>query len=62
MCLSVFVSDIELGSEAYQTQPLLIRVDVKAGHGGGKPTQKILDEACDTLTFLTLALKITINK
>lgn len=31
--------------------PVLIRIDSKAGHGGGKPTAKIIDEAADILTF-----------
>lgn len=32
--------------------PILIRIDTKAGHGGGKPTAKILDEIADKYAFL----------
>ena len=32
--------------------PILLRVETKAGHGGGKPTSKQLDEAADTYAFL----------
>ncbi|NDA63980.1 MAG: S9 family peptidase, partial [Chitinophagia bacterium] len=32
--------------------PVLIRVDVKAGHGAGKPTSKILDEQADIWSFV----------
>jgi prolyl oligopeptidase len=32
--------------------PVLIRIDVKAGHGAGKPTSKQIDEAADRLAFL----------
>jgi prolyl oligopeptidase len=31
--------------------PALIRVDVRAGHGAGKPTGKLIDEAADRLAF-----------
>lgn len=30
----------ELGTKPNQKNPLLVRVDVKSGHGGGKPTSK----------------------
>jgi prolyl oligopeptidase len=32
--------------------PVLIRIDVKAGHGAGKPTSMILDEAADKWSFM----------
>ncbi len=31
--------------------PALIRIETKAGHGGGKPIAMIIDEAADTLAF-----------
>jgi prolyl oligopeptidase len=31
--------------------PVLIRIDVKAGHGGGKPTSKIIEEYADEWAF-----------
>ncbi len=34
-------------------QPVLIRVDVKAGHGAGKPTAKLIDEVADRLAFIS---------
>ncbi|WP_246073776.1 prolyl oligopeptidase family serine peptidase [Dinghuibacter silviterrae] len=32
--------------------PTLIRIDSKAGHGGGKPTAKVIDEAADIYSFI----------
>ena len=32
--------------------PVLIRIDSKAGHGAGKPTSKIIDEAADIWSFV----------
>jgi prolyl oligopeptidase len=32
--------------------PILLRVETKAGHGGGKPTSKRIEEAADTYAFL----------
>ena len=32
--------------------PILIRIETKAGHGAGKPTSKIIEEAADRWAFL----------
>jgi prolyl oligopeptidase len=36
--------------------PILIRIDTKAGHGGGKPTSKLIDEMTDRWAFLVKEL------
>ncbi len=36
--------------------PVLIRIETKAGHGAGKPTAKLIEEASDRLAFLTKVL------
>ncbi|MFN6570822.1 prolyl oligopeptidase family protein [Dendronalium sp. ChiSLP03b] len=40
--------------------PVLIRIETKAGHGAGKPTTKIIEEAADKWAFLvrTLDMKV----
>jgi prolyl oligopeptidase len=38
--------------------PVLIRIDTQAGHGAGKPTAKLIDEATDKLAFLVRELKV----
>ena len=39
--------------------PILIRIDVKAGHGAGKPTAKVIEEVADRWGFLSRTLKMT---
>lgn len=34
-----------------QRNPLLIRVEVRAGHGAGKPTAKVIAETSDLIAF-----------
>ena len=46
----------KLGNAACQKNPLLIRIDVKSGHGGGKPTSKVIEEIADVRQFLSLFL------
>jgi prolyl oligopeptidase len=38
--------------------PIIIRIDTKAGHGAGKPTSKQIEEVADRWGFLTKALKM----
>jgi prolyl oligopeptidase len=38
--------------------PIIIRIDTKAGHGAGKPTAKQIEEVADRWGFLTKALKM----
>lgn len=46
--------------QAVQTgdHPILIRIETRAGHGGGKPTSKVIDEAADIYTFLFKTFKM----
>jgi prolyl oligopeptidase len=36
--------------------PILIRIDVRAGHGAGKPTTKLIEQAADEMSFLVREL------
>lgn len=38
--------------------PILLRVATSAGHGAGKPTAKLIDEAADRLAFLDAAFRL----
>jgi prolyl oligopeptidase len=39
--------------------PILLRVETKAGHGGGKPTSKQIEEAADIYSFLFKTFGLT---
>ena len=40
--------------------PILVRIETKAGHGAGKPTSKQIDEAADRFAFLVRELHMTL--
>jgi prolyl oligopeptidase len=42
--------------------PVLIRIETKAGHGAGKPTAKVIDEAADKWAFLVKVLGVQTAK
>ncbi|KAJ1424203.1 Peptidase S9, prolyl oligopeptidase, catalytic domain [Sesbania bispinosa] len=39
-----------------QTNPIIGRIECKAGHGAGRPTQKLIDEAADRYSFMAKML------
>lgn len=41
--------------------PVLIRIDVNAGHGAGKPTAKQIDESADVLSFMLYNLGVNVK-
>jgi prolyl oligopeptidase len=40
--------------------PVLIRIETRAGHGPGKPTSKVIEEAADKISFLVKELEFDI--
>ncbi|XP_046383824.1 prolyl endopeptidase [Ischnura elegans] len=47
---------------AKQKNPLMVRVETKAGHGCGKPTAKLIEEGTDILCFLVQSLSLEFKK
>ena len=43
------------------TAPTLIRIETRAGHGSGKPTDKIIEEAADQWAFLVKTLGMEVK-
>ena len=43
------------------TNPVLIRIDTKAGHGGGKPLAKVLEEQADIYSFILYNMGVKIK-
>ncbi len=52
-----FMATLQAAQEC--ANPVLVRIATKAGHGAGKPTSKVIDEAADRLAFLVRNLKMT---
>ena len=49
----------ELQSKADTLNPILIRIDTKAGHGAGKPTTKLIEDAADMWSFVLWNLGVS---
>lgn len=52
----------ELQAKHAGTSPVLIRIDVNAGHGAGKPTAMIIQEQADKWTFLFHNMGLSIGQ
>ncbi|KAF7490254.1 Prolyl endopeptidase [Sarcoptes scabiei] len=50
-----------LGEQLPQT-PLMIRIDTDSGHGGGKPTEKIIEENVDVYSFIINSLNLVYDE
>lgn len=48
-----------LQAKAASENPILLRVETKAGHGGGKPVSKVIDEQADIYAFLFKVLDMS---
>lgn len=46
------------GSPVQEGTPLLVRIETKAGHGAGKPTEKVIDETAEMYAFLLTNLGV----
>ena len=51
----------ELQRQHRGDNPVLIRIETKAGHGAGKPTSKRIEEAADIWAFLVKSLNMEID-
>jgi prolyl oligopeptidase len=52
----------ELQAKHSGTNPILIRIDTKAGHGAGKPTSKLIDDATDLWSFVLWNLDVEVHE
>jgi prolyl oligopeptidase len=43
------------------TKPHIIRIETRAGHGSGKPTDKIIDETADEWAFIARWTGMTVR-
>ncbi|GJQ78270.1 hypothetical protein Trydic_g22113 [Trypoxylus dichotomus] len=56
-----FISELQyrVGKSPRQQNPLMVRVETKAGHGAGKPTSKVIEEVTDIFSFIAKSLNLT---
>ncbi|KAL0480907.1 prolyl endopeptidase [Acrasis kona] len=53
-----YAAELQYRAGPNNKRPLMIRVETKAGHGGGKPLKKVIEESADTFTFVANELKL----
>ena len=48
-----YVAELQhTAGEVEGQRPLLVRIEVNAGHGAGKPTEKVIEEVADVYGFI----------
>ena len=47
------------GEMSNQTNPILARIETRAGHGAGKPTKKVIEQCADVYAFVAAATNIS---
>ncbi|CAG9759660.1 unnamed protein product [Ceutorhynchus assimilis] len=59
-----FIAELQtkIGSFPQQKNPLMIRIETKAGHGAGKPIAKIIDEETEVFCFISKALDLPFSE
>lgn len=55
-----FASELQ-SKQQKNGNPVLIRIDSKAGHGAGKPTSKLIDDATDMWSFILWNLNVEVK-
>ena len=57
-----FIADMRSGGfrNLFGERPVLLRLEARAGHGAGKPLNKVLDELTDTWTFVFWQLGVEV--
>jgi prolyl oligopeptidase len=55
-----FAAALQAAQEPGSPNPVLIRIETKAGHGAGKPTAKVIDEQADRWAFLVRIFGMTV--
>ncbi|MBV9127660.1 MAG: S9 family peptidase, partial [Verrucomicrobia bacterium] len=49
-------------AQSCSDKPVLIRIETKSGHGAGRPTSKLIEEAADRWAFLDRELKMDVSR
>lgn len=47
-----FIAALQHNAGKSNRAPLLLKHNLKAGHGAGKPTSRVIDEACERFAFM----------
>ncbi len=52
-------SRLSVGESSSQSNPILARIETRAGHGAGKPTKKVIEQCADVYAFVAACTNTT---